>query len=829
MSEKKRLPAWLPPLVYGLLTLVLFREFVFSDAMLYGSDTLSLGYVAREFFADAVTEHGVFPRWNPYILGGTPFLEALSGGDTLYPTSILLFVMEPYRALGWKLVLHVFLAGLFMYGWIRVLGRSRGAAFLAGLAYMLAPFLVTLVNPGHDGKLFVTALTPLIFWAAESSLVRRDLLGYVGVAAAVAVVVLTTHYQMAYFLFGAVGIYYIFRCVQIWRAEKGRGTSEEEAERPSGRRGPTGLRAATTAFGLFLGASVLGAAVGGVQLIPSFNYVLEHSRRTATTVQARGAESVEYSSSWSLHPEEAVSVLAVPEFVGNNGGEARWAQDTYWGRNVFKDNLEYIGLVALLLAGLSFFGASRKGLRWFFVGLGSVALLYALGRHTPVWRLFYEVLPGVSLFRAPSIAVFLTGFSAVTLMAFGVDRGVELARDPDGEGWKRAHRYLWIAAGLLGFGAILASSGILLDVWTGVLYSEMGQRSRQALGQAEPFIVQGFWIATALAAALAATWWALAKDLLAVSGLLAVLAVLVAVDGFRVSDSFVRTISFQRWAAPDDNMQYLMERLEEGDRFRLLSLNQQAQDVKPAMYGIELVAGHHPNDLADYRELIGMRGSSWPTNLINPQEGYIGFKLLALLNTRYMVVPGGAIQGLRSVSQVRSPDGRVISTLHELQGTLPRAWLVGDVEVIADDVRAAERILEDDFDPSATAILPAEAPGPLELPGGSVEGSVRWTSDGLNEMALEVSSDRPALLVISENWFPAWHATVNGEEAPVLRADVSLRAVPVPPGSSRVVLSYRSGLVRASLGVSLGALVVLLGLGTFSYLKARRARGRGEG
>ena len=131
-------PGWLPAVLYGIVTVALFRKFIFTGEMLFSSDTLSLGYMARAFFADSLRK-GVFPLWNPIILGGTPFLNSLAGGDSLYPTSVLLVLMAPFRALGWKLILHVFLSGLFTFGWIRSLGRSRPAALLAGLAYLLAP------------------------------------------------------------------------------------------------------------------------------------------------------------------------------------------------------------------------------------------------------------------------------------------------------------------------------------------------------------------------------------------------------------------------------------------------------------------------------------------------------------------------------------------------------------------------------------------------------------------------------------------------------------------------------------------------------------------
>ena len=47
-------PGWVPPVLFGVLTLFLFREFVFSDQMLFRSDTLGLGYVARALYAHAL-------------------------------------------------------------------------------------------------------------------------------------------------------------------------------------------------------------------------------------------------------------------------------------------------------------------------------------------------------------------------------------------------------------------------------------------------------------------------------------------------------------------------------------------------------------------------------------------------------------------------------------------------------------------------------------------------------------------------------------------------------------------------------------------------------
>ncbi|MEX0979698.1 MAG: hypothetical protein WDZ89_01315, partial [Gemmatimonadota bacterium] len=746
-----------------------------------------------------------FPRWNPLLLGGTPFLESLAGGDSLYPTSLLLLFMDTHRALGWKLVLHVFLAGLFMFAWVRALGLSRVAALLAGLAFLMAPYMVTLVWPGHDGKLFVTALTPLLFWAAERSLTRRGVGSFAVLGLIVALILYSTHFQMAYFLFGGVGAYYVFRTIQIARGSDG----EADAAAPG-----TARTLALRKLTLFLLAALLGAGAAGIQLVPAVSYITDFSRRAATTA-APGEESRAYSSSWSMHPEEAAS-LVVPEFVGSNIGGSDWTSDTYWGRNPFKHNHEYAGLIVLLLAGISFAGAPRRGLRWFFTGLGGVALLFTLGANTPVWRVFYEILPGISLFRAPSMVIFLFGFSAATLMAFGVDRAFEVARDHAmGEEWRKISRYQWGAAALLLVLLLLAASGALTSLWTALFYRGIEPERAATLEAARPFIVRGSFFATVIAAATAGIWWALRRGYLQPLGVVVLLALAIGTDQGRVNEPFIQLQNFREFASPDENMRFLMARTETDPPFRVFSVIQNGQDVAPAMHGVELAAGHHPNDLLRYRELIGGVGGVFPENLFNAN-------VLAILNVRYLLWPDyqfAAPEGLEPVSRISYRDGRPFTSVYPVP-TLPRARLVADA-VVLPDAEVLSFILGPDFDPAGQVVLP-EAP-PIELSGGGVDGAVVWEERGPNALSLRVRSEQPALLVLSDNWFPAWRARLNGEEVPVLRANYTLRAVAVPAGDHALEFFYRSHVLRNSLILTLLSLGVLLGAWGYGLLVERRA------
>ena len=796
---------WIAPVLFASVTVLLFREFVFSDRMLVGQDTFSLGYVARAFFADALRTTG-FPLWNPQILGGTPFLESLAGGDSLYPPSLLLlFLTETYRALGWKLVLHVFLAGCFMYLWIRLLGVSKGAALLSGLIYLLAPYMVTLVYPGHDGKLFVTALTPLLFAASEWMILRRGLVPGAAVGAVVGLVILTTHFQMAYFLFGAIGLYMAFRCVQIAR----------EGE---------GWPAAARRFGVFLGFSVIGAGAAGIQLVPAVSYVTEHSRRTMTTMASGGDEAVAYSSSWSLHPEEAVG-LVVPEFVGSNAGGAEWASSTYWGRNLFKHNHEYVGLVAVLLAMIAFMGGARGGLRWFLAMLGMVALLFALGEHTPIWRISYELLPGISLFRAPSMAIFLTGFSIATLAGLGVDRGAQMLSEEDSNA---IARWLSIPVGLLAVGWLLAQLGVLPRLWTSTLSFEMSETVSGALDTALPYMTRGFLIATVLAALTCALWWAMGREYVNLPLGVALLAVLITVDEARVDDAFIQTIQFETFFGPDANTQFLIDRAREEGPFRVLSMARGGQDVAPGMHGLELAGGHHPNDLARYRELIGMAGSGLPENLSPPFHPNV----LRLLNIRYVLWPDTDYGPLEQytpteevapVSRLQFSDGSIFSSVYSYPG-LPRARVVGEAIVVAED-QVLDVILDPDaYDPATQVVLAADPP--IELAGPGVQGAVTWVETSPNRLVFDVEASGAAIVVLADNWFPAWRAYVDGGSSPVLRADHALRAVAVTEGRHRVEFRYESDLLRTSFALSLVCTLLLVGTVGSSRVAAVRRRSR---
>jgi hypothetical protein len=778
------LPRWAPYVAFGLAAAFLFREFIITKGLLFGTDVAALGYFARYFYAEMVGQ-GVFPQWDPYVFGGVPFVDAMHG-DIFYPTTVLKFVMETHRAMGWKLVLHVFLAGVFTYVWLRHLKISRSVATWGGIAYMLAPVLVTLIYPGHDGKLFVSALTPLALWATDWAVTRGGLLRFATLAIVVSLLIFTAHMQLGYYVTWAMFVLAVYRIVELRRA------------------GSSGVTLASR-FAGFAVAGIVGAMlIGAVQLWTPLQYLTKHSQRVAKTIEAEEESAYARATSWSLHPEEAFA-LVVPEFVGATGIPDR-ATNTYWGRNVFKLNHEYGGFIPLLLLPFAFFSRRRRGEAWLFTGLAAASLIYALGATTPLFYLFYYLVPGAKLFRAPSSIMFIFAICVITAAALGLD-GMEEAEDKSEreEKARKASLYLWGATGVFLLLALLASAGVLTDLWVSLLYRDFSPAKATALEANLANIQRGMWITFLLCGLVAGAWHLYSRGSIARSAWIVLIAILAFLDPLRVDPQYIQVVDTTELYSRDDVTDFLLRQQQATDQpFRVFSVaaGQTLPHNQFAFYGLEELTGHHGNELGRYTELVDLQR--------NAQQAV---RILSLLNVRYLVSPA-PIQAPGLVEAFRGRRAMV----YELIGVFPRAFLVRSFETAPDSL-TLQRILSPDFNPAISAVLEtAPEPAPLE----DAPGSVRWLERGVNEQLLEVQTSGPALLVVSDNYYPSWNVEIDGQAVQLLRADHTLRAVAVPGGTHQVRFYYRSGLYRAAVWTTLLSTLLVLGIIGASLVQQRR-------
>jgi uncharacterized membrane protein YfhO len=113
------------------------------------------------------------------------------------------------------------------------------------------------------------------------------------------------------------------------------------------------------------------------------------------------------------------------------------------------------------------------------------------------------------------------------------------------------------------------------------------------------------------------------------------------------------------------------------------------------------------------------------------------------------------------------------------------------------------------FNPAREAVL--EAPPEVVRTGAVSEPSavVRIVSESPETLVFEVDSSGPGYLVLADAWYPGWEATVDGGPAPILHADLLLRAVSLAGGHQLVTFSFHPRSLRMGLGLSLAGLIGL--------------------
>ena len=218
---------FIAPIVLLLATLGFFWRILFtSDAWkpAGGGDLVSFLFPSYRFAAASLGA-GELPLWQPHLYGGAPFLADMQTG-LFYPPNLLLFLLAPafaYKALEWMAVLHVFLAGLFMYLCLRYMEPGRPvrvpAALMGAIAYMFSDLFI--VHFGNLNLIGVAAWLPLVFLLFWRALRMRSMGWAVGAGAAFGISTLEGHLQITLYIGLALTILAVAEAVAARRTRRG--------------------------------------------------------------------------------------------------------------------------------------------------------------------------------------------------------------------------------------------------------------------------------------------------------------------------------------------------------------------------------------------------------------------------------------------------------------------------------------------------------------------------------------------------------------------------------------------------------------------------------
>jgi len=305
-------------------------------------------------------------------------------------------------------------------------------------------------------------------------------------------------------------------------------------------------------------------------------------------------------------------------------------------------------------------------------------------------------------------------------------------------------------------------------------------------------------------------WWGIGRPVWLWLAPLAVGAELF-LFGFDYNTYVPEEIVYPPTGLTDFLIQRQAEALETGaGPFRVLCENNILQPNMHYAYDLQVPRTYDQLENRDFqRFLLVLTGGRTNFTRYNHETIDYGSPLFALLNVRY-VVTQAALDHLPDFRLVfEEGSGRVYENL----AAWPRASILPEA-VDGSGLTLPEALR---YDPRRTALLDRPPPSPL---GGTGRAVVKHYS--LNRIELEVSTDGPALLLLTDNFFPGWQASVNDVEQEIYRAALCFRAVPVPAGPSRVVFRYRPW--SFWIGVGLAALALALSCGVLLYRRLAASR-----
>jgi hypothetical protein len=138
---------------------------------------------------------------------------------------------------------------------------------------------------------------------------------------------------------------------------------------------------------------------------------------------------------------------------------------------------------------------------------------------------------------------------------------------------------------------------------------------------------------------------------------------------------------------------------------------------------------------------------------------------------------------------------------------LPRAFLVHRVRAVTSAEDAYAAVVDRGFRPGEEAVVEGAAP---VFTAADVNGSANIDLDHPEHVSVVVTTPTPALLVLTDSWFPGWEASEGTVAHPILRTDYAFRGVALEAGVHRIDFRYRAPAFRLGTLVAAAALVVAL-------------------
>ena len=469
-----------------------------------------------------------------------------------------------------------------------------------------------------------------------------------------------------------------------------------------------------------------------IQWAPTFNFILE---------SARSIDQLSWQKEGWFIPWQNIIQFLAPDFFGNP------ATLNYWGVWNYAEFVGYVGILPLILALFALF--FRRDKTVLFFGLTFfIALIFSFP--TFIAKIPYILnIPFISTAQ-PTRLIFLIDFSLAILSAFGLDYLIKN---------KKGIIYPSLFIGI-----------VFIYLW-GIALSTPSPNfliSKQNL--IFPSIL---FLATILLLFIKNK----RNNLLGL--IIYILIALTIFDLFRFGWKFTPFTNKEHLFPQTESISFLQN---QKGQFRIMTTDSRILPPNfSTFYRIQSVDGYDPLYLERYGELITSSERRKPD--INPPFGFnriitprnFDSKIIDLLGVKYVL----------SLSDLQSPKLTKVfqegqTQVYENKNILPRAFFVENAVGAQDKNDAIKKLFANKDNLDKTAIVEEFDSSTWTV------GEVQIKNYEENKIILETKNEGNGFLVLTDSFYPTWHAKVDGEETKIFRADFNFRGVVVPKGSHRV-------------------------------------------
>ncbi|WP_333824881.1 hypothetical protein [Pinisolibacter sp.] len=713
--------------------------------------------------------------WNPYVFAG--WVQISDPQSLIFSPAFLilsLLVPDPGAvALDATVYAQLGVGALALLLWFRDRGWHAAGGTVAAIAFAFGGSAAWRIQ--HTGQILSFALIPLVLLLVERMIVRRSI-GWGFLAGVAAGFLALGRDQIA-----LLGLYFLvaYAIVEIF--------------------------AAPDRWSRLLRSILPGIAgvVGGL-LVVTVPVILtliltEHSNRPAIDLVEAGKGS--------LHPASLITA-GIADLFGQGAQDVDYwgppspafgVTDIYLAQNMTAVYAGALPAMAVLVLGIGRGLLLRREI--FFHTLAAVFfVLYGLGWYTPAYRVFYEYMPGIALFRRPADATFFIGFFLALLGGWLVH--VRLSEDTKLPG--RVALAFQAALVVVVFAALPVAFGLHADrlalVW-------------------KPLVTAAVFSAGALVVI------ALAAHLVRSGATLGSLAAIVLLGAFSTADLAWNNGPNESTAYPaatfdalatdthDPVIPFLKKKVAETrapdrrDRVELAGVGFHWPNAG-MVHRLENTLGYNPLRFDFYAKATGaIDHAALPEQKeFSALEPSYDSLLVDMLGLRFIVTgapvetmdkklgPGRLTEIARfpAIPGIPPAPGRGETWVYENPRALPRVLFVDGARPADFDAINTSGVWPEGFDPRREVLLaPAALPGgPVAATEGAAPGRASITLYENTRVDVDVEAERAGWLVLNDVWHRWWRVEVDGMPANLERADVLFRAVRLEPGRHRVSFTF---------------------------------------